>query len=302
MKSHSANSQSRNSQSRFGARGALGLGLLILGLVAGVGAVPATAAPASLTAASAPASSAASASSASSNGYVALGDSFTSGQGAPPYTIASGACLVSRYGGYPTVTGLLSPYRLTANRACSGARTSDIPAQLVGVSANTKLVTLTIGGIDAGSNVIVGACAPDPLAPACDAAITASLASLPGLVPVLAGTYAGVAQTLTSARIAVLNYPLQFQPGVSVFGDKFNAGTLLLNQAIQGAVASLANPRVVYVDATQEFGNHGIGSRIPYIAFNPADLAAPANFHPNALGNSLGYYRALVNDGVLRRP
>lgn len=292
MKSHSS-----TSLSRFGARGALGLGLLILGLVAGVGAVPATAAPAGLSTTSA------STSTTTSNGYVALGDSYTSGQGAPPYTAASGVCLVSRYGGYPTVTSLLSPYRLTANRACSGARTADIAAQLAGVSpTTTKLVTLTVGGIDAGSNVIAAACGLDPLSAGCDAAIAASLASLPGLVPVLAATYAGVAATLSSARIAVLNYPLQFAPGVSVFGDKFNAGTVLLNQAIQAAVAGLANPRVVYVDATQEFAGHGIGSRIPYIAYNPADMAAPANFHPNALGNSLGYYRALLNDGLLRRP
>ena len=118
----------------------------------------------------------------------------------------------------------------------------------------------------------------------------------------LAGTYAGVAQALPSARIAVLSYPLQFAPGISAFGDTLNAGTQLLNQTIQMAVAAVANPRVVYVDATAEFAGHGIGSRIPYIAYNPADPLAAANFHPNALGNSLGYYRALLNDGVLRRP
>lgn len=291
MKSHSV-----HSQSRFGARGALGLGLLILGLVAGVGAVPAAAAPAG------PAAASVSATTSSTNGYVALGDSYTSGQGAPPYTAASGACLVSRYGGYPTVTGLLSPYRLVANRACSGARIADIPAQLAGVSPSTKLVTITIGGIDAGSNLIVAACAPDPTLPACVTALNTSIANLPAVATALAGAYAGVAQALPSARIAVLNYPLQFQPGVSVFGDRFNEGTGFLNQAIQAAVAGVGSSRVIYVDATQEFAGHGIGSRIPYIAFNPANLAAPANFHPNALGNSLGYYRALLNDGVLRRP
>ncbi|TFD48801.1 hypothetical protein E3T55_12130 [Cryobacterium frigoriphilum] len=296
MKSHSS-----TSLSRFGARGALGLGLLILGLVAGVGAVPATAGaatslPSGTMAASAPLLTT------SSNGYVALGDSYTSGQGAPPYTTASGTCLVSRYGGYPTVTGLLSPYRLTANRACSGASAASIQAQLVGVSPSTKLVTLTVGGIDAGSNVIAAACAPNPALPVCQAAIDASIASLPAVGAMLVGTYAGIAQALPSARIAVLNYPLQFQPGISAFGDTFNAGTVLLNQTIQLAVAAVANPRVVYVDATQEFAGHGIGSRLPFIAYNPADPLAAINFHPNALGNSLGYYRALLNEGVLRRP
>jgi lysophospholipase L1-like esterase len=289
--------------SRFGARGALGLGLLILGLVAGVGAVPAVAAPAGPSTASVsaripPAPSASS----SGNGYVALGDSFTSGQGAPPYTTASGDCRVSRYAGYPVVTGLLSPYRLVANQSCAGASTAAIPTQLSGVSPATKLVTLTVGGIDAGSNQVFAACAPDLMSPACQPAIDASLGSLASLGSKLARTYAGIAQALPAAKVAVLSYPLQFEPELSDFGDQINAGTEALNAVIQAAVAGVNNPRIVFVDATQEFAGHGIGSSVPYIAFNPADLAALPNFHPNALGNSLGYYRALVNDGVLRRP
>ena len=50
---------------------------------------------------------------------------------------------------------------------------------------------------------------------------------------------------------------------------------------------------------TQEFANHGIGASIPYISFDPTNPSAPANLHPNALGNSLGYFRALLNDRVL---
>jgi lysophospholipase L1-like esterase len=281
--------------SHSGARRALGLGLLILGLVAGAGATPATAAPAATTTASDRTSTA------SSREYVALGDSYTSGQGAPPYTAASGGCLVSSLSGYPNVTSLLSRYRLTANRACSGARVADIPAQLAGLSSKTRLVTLTLGGIDAGSNVVIAACAPDPASEVCQTTLRTNIANLPSLRPVLAATYAGIAQALPSARIAVLNYPPQYQPGFSAFGDQLNAGTVLLNYEIQKAVAELADAHIVYVDATQEFAGHGIGSPVPYVAFNPADLGAPANFHPNALGNSLGYYRALLNEGVLRR-
>jgi hypothetical protein len=59
---------------------------------------------------------------------------------------------------------------------------------------------------------------------------------------------------------------------------------------------------VRFVDVGQEFAGHGIGSAVPYIAFDPANLLAPANFHPNAAGNAFGYHRALVNDRILVRP
>ena len=63
----------------------------------------------------------------------------------------------------------------------------------------------------------------------------------------------------------------------------------------------MTTPRIRFVDASQEFAAHGVGSRVPYFAFDPLNPFASANFHPNALGNSLGYARALVNDGLLRR-
>lgn len=55
------------------------------------------------------------------------------------------------------------------------------------------------------------------------------------------------------------------------------------------------------MDVAQEFTNHGIGARLPFIAYDPANPLAKQNFHPNALGNSLGYVRALLHDGVLSR-
>lgn len=229
--------------------------------------------------------------------YVALGDSFTAGQGAPPYE--PGPCLRSRYAGYPTVAAAISPYGLVANKACSGASIADALAQLSGVSPSTDLVTITIGGIDAGSNAVLAACAPDPTSPVCAAAIEASAGGLAALGPRLAELYATIAATLPEARVVAMNYPLMFKPGLLPAADAYNSSTAALNAVIQGAVAATGNPRITYTDVTQEFAGHGIGSRVPYIAFNPLNLASPANFHPNALGNALGYARALVNDGVL---
>ena len=292
--------------------------LVSVALVIGTVSAPASAAPAS--AAPVTAASATSSGVASSNvprpgltsytklDYVALGDSFTSGQGAPPYSDLT--CLRSQYKSYPIITSVLSPYRLTANKACSGANVDAVTAQLAGLSLatkqSTKLVTLTVGGIDAGSNAVLAACADSPTTPDLDCAIELgkTTSRLTALAAQLPGLYAGMATALPNARIAVLGYPLLFKPGVSSLGQLVNEGTLALNGVIQGsasAVVAAGIGSVRYVDVTQEFAGHGIGSAVPYIAFNPNDLAAPANFHPNVLGNTGGYYRALVNDGLLRR-
>ena len=128
----------------------------------------------------------------------------------------------------------------------------------------------------------------------------------------LPGLYAGIAAALPNARIAVMGYPRLFESASLPADDprkqlveQVNGGIDGLNGVIQGAVGFTPEPpgvdRIRYVDVTGEFAGHGIGSRVPYIAFNPNDLDAPANFHPNVLGNTGGYYRALVNDGLLRR-
>lgn len=264
--------------------------ILATGLVAGAGAVPASA----LT----PLQNRFVVAQGGAN-YVALGDSFTGGQGAPPYT--EGPCLRSAVASYPSMTAAISRYRLVANTACSGATIADVLAQLEGVSPSTGLVTMTIGGVDAGSNVVLGACAPDPAGPACAAAIQASAQALPALTPRLASLFRAVASALPRARVVVLNYPRMFEPGLLPVGDLYNATTDALNAVIQGAVAVAASPRVTYTDVTQEFAGHGIGSSVPYISLNLADPTDPANFHPNALGNALGYTRALINDGVVFR-
>lgn len=286
--------------SRLGA-----LSLITIGLVAGVAAAPASALQGTTqhattlqrtTATAVPSSGWSPPASAS---YVALGDSFTAGQGAPPYK--AGACMQSKYASYPSIAAAFSRLRLIENKACSGATVADVGAQLVGVSASTKFVTLTVGAIDAGSNDVLAACAPDPASQLCAAAIAASTAKLQALGPQLAGLYSTIAATLPEAHVVVLNYPKLFNPGVAPLGDLVNTATDALNAVIQGAAAATGNTRIIHVDVTQEFAGHGIGARLPYISFDQANLLAPANFHPNALGNALGYTRALANEWVLRR-
>jgi len=289
-------SNSTNAHPRLSSRLAA-LSLLTIALVFGASAAPATAA--------APQRWSTFQSSAD---YVALGDSFTSGQGAPPYL--SGPCLQSKYASYPIITATLSTYRLVANESCSGANTGAVIAQLGQLPDRLKrpgspvrLVTLTVGGIDAGSNQVVAACTPDPTSATCQAAIVFAGGQLssPSLGLSLAATYRAVADAMPNAKIVVFTYPHLFNDNVSQLGNAVNSATDALNTTIKGAAAGVAGvgKNIQVVDVTQEFANHGIGASIPYISFDPSNVTAQANFHPNALGNSLGYFRALLNDRVL---
>lgn len=88
--------------------------------------------------------------------YVALGDSYSSGEGNPPFT--GGACHRSQTA-WPALLGYNSTtFRLEANLACSGARTNALfisfkgqPPQLAQLKKlNPDIVTITIGGNDVG--------------------------------------------------------------------------------------------------------------------------------------------------------
>ena len=235
--------------------------------------------------------------------YVAIGDSFTSGQGAAPWL--PGPCLRSVSDSYPAIAANSSSYREALNFACSGADTTAILGQLAQIDDRTKLkaslVTITVGGIDAGSNKVFAACAPDPASALCEIAVSTAAAQLPAVGAKLVGTYRTIAAAFPKARIVVLTYPRLFDPSFpSPLAPTVNAATAALNGVIAGAVAAADNPRVSLTDVTDEFAAHGIGSAQSWISFDPTNPADPAAFHPNALGNTAGYTEALRADRDIR--
>jgi hypothetical protein len=84
--------------------------------------------------------------------YVALGDSFSSGHGNPPFDPAGGDCDRSLSDAYPDM--IAKDLKLSASnhafrfQACSGAITDDVTGQASALGANTLVVTLTAGGDD----------------------------------------------------------------------------------------------------------------------------------------------------------
>lgn len=117
--------------------------------------------PATGTAAAAPASAPA----ALAGRYVALGDSYAAGPGIPRLRIASGLCARST-NNYPSlVSAELSPAEFH-DVSCTGAETRHMtqpqhgnPPQFDALTADTRAVTLTIGGNDADFFQVLSTCA-----------------------------------------------------------------------------------------------------------------------------------------------
>lgn len=228
--------------------------------------------------------------------YVAIGDSYTAGQGAPEYEDT--VCYRSPLKSYPARVDELKGVALKLNAACSGASTAEIPSQLTYSDSPVGLVTVTVGGVDAGSNQIAGACEGGVVDEDCSAVLTITETEEAALRDKLAGAYSAIKQKYPVATVAVMGYPRMF--GGFYLAHEFPKA---LNESIDNLDRIISHQAglsgVKFIDVRDEFNGHEIGTFRPWINYNSNNLADPANFHPNATGYKSGYYQALVNDGVI---
>lgn len=207
--------------------------------------------------------------------YVALGDSYAAGFGGGD---EFGACLVSP-NGYPALLAGDPGQVHTELRGCAGATTSDVLDQLAGLDHRTKSVTLTVGANDLGVAALAEICLTGTPEQCLAAVQYAQTVLLPQLSVDLAATLAAIREAAPNATVYVTGYPLLFEESLDPRIAAVNAGILALNAVIQSAVAA-AGEGFVYVDVTEAFAGHGIGSTDAWI-HGPFD---PAAFHPNAAG------------------
>ena len=151
--------------------------------------------------------------------YAALGDSYSSGVGTGDYYSDSGGCDRSpeSYAALWKAAHNVSAFDFAA---CSGAKTGDvISGQLSGLSSATNVVTITIGGNDAGFSSVMTTCiesSDSGCQTAVDNAETYVRNTLPGL---LDKTYADIRSHAPNATVYVLGYPRFYQiPGSCIFG------------------------------------------------------------------------------------
>ena len=230
--------------------------------------------------------------------YVALGDSYASGEGLAPYEATGGSCDRSQRQSYPERLRQVGPRRFDRliSAACSGATTGAVLASQTGaLTTRTRTVTLTVGGNDVGFAPILLSCLYSPVPAvqqtlpggkgcrAQDAQVDAAIAYLGGpaggsgaRVP-LAGVIDEIADQAPHAQLLVSGYPqllgvpatdCQVNPAAPLFISAedvtwIREETTALNAAIRAAVqrARDAGVRVRYVDATRTFAGHGFCDR-----------------------------------------
>jgi lysophospholipase L1-like esterase len=227
--------------------------------------------------------------------YVALGDSYSSGTGAGSYG-NSGSCKRSA-NSYPQLWANANAPSSFAFVACSGAETSDVVANQVGsLTGDTTFVTISIGGNDAGFADVMTDCNLGS-----DSACVARnneardyvRTTLPGR---LDAVYTEISSRAPDAEVVVLGYPHIYELAggcdVGLSETKraaINGSSDVLADAIRNRAAAFG---FTFVDGRTAFDGHEIcaaGTRWLTSLTWPID----ESYHPNAAGQSGGYYAAL---------
>ncbi|MFF7205004.1 MULTISPECIES: SGNH/GDSL hydrolase family protein [unclassified Streptomyces] len=224
--------------------------------------------------------------------YVALGDSYSSGVGAGSYDSASGNCKRSTRA-YPKLWAAAHSPSSFAFTACSGARTGDVlSGQLAPLNSATDLVSITIGGNDAGFSDVMTTCVLQSEA-TCINRINQARAyvntTLPGQ---LDSVYTAISSRAPSAQVVVLGYPRFYKLGGSCLAGLSENERSAINSAadyLNAAIAKrAANHGYDFADVVPAFTGHEICSGSAWLhSVNWLNIGE--SYHPTAAGQSGGY-------------
>ncbi|QXE37618.1 SGNH/GDSL hydrolase family protein [Streptomyces sp. GMY02] len=224
--------------------------------------------------------------------YVALGDSYSSGVGAGAYDSSSGNCKRTPRA-YPALWAAANAPTTFAFTACSGARTGDVTAgQLGPLNAATDLVSISIGGNDAGFADVMTTCVLQSEATCLNRVAQARsyvTSTLPGN---LNSVYGAIRSKAPSAKVVVLGYPRFYQlNGTCVVGLSENERAAI--NAASDHLNSVTSQRAAahgftFASVAGAFTGHEICSGNAWLhSVNWLNIGE--SYHPTAAGQSGGY-------------
>ena len=230
--------------------------------------------------------------------YVALGDSYSSGVGTRVFYGESGSCKRSPDAYAPRIASARG-YALSF-QACSGAKTTDVNSKQLGtLSSSTALVTITIGGNDAGFSEVLINCALYFFT--CQGAIESADSFIQGKLPALLDTtYNDIRAKAPSAHVVVLGYPHLFTSTGSTCNVNFltSEHEKELNHTadiLAGVISARASAHgFTFVDPRNAFLPHEVCSSTEWL--NGQSLPLEESYHPNVKGQE--EFTTLV-EGVL---
>jgi lysophospholipase L1-like esterase len=231
---------------------------------------------------------------ASAVNYVALGDSYSSGLGAGSMISSSGSCDRSN-NAYPEQWAAAHSPASFVSAACAGATTSDVnSSQVSALSASTTLVSLTIGGNDAGFSSTMETCVLESTS-SCVSAVKKAEGIINGsLLGSLEGTLKLIKTDAPNAKIVLLGYPELYDLSKSstCIGLSTTDRTALNGAADQlDTVMSNAATAtgVTFADVRAQFAGHEICDGGSSWLNSVNILSISSSYHPNASGQEQGY-------------
>ncbi|MFE9406588.1 SGNH/GDSL hydrolase family protein [Streptomyces sp. NPDC006530] len=223
-------------------------------------------------------------------GYVALGDSYSSGLGAGDYR-GGGACRRSARS-YAQLWAAAHPARRFDFTACSGATSRDVlTSQLGPLNEKTDLVSITAGANDAGFADVMTVCSLNG-DDACRSRVAQARTYIEKTLPAaLDTTYSAIRKKSPKAHVVVLGYPHLFAPHRTCARGMTEPKQATLNAAVDviNRVMSqrAAQHGFTFGDVTRRFAEHGVCSTSPWI--HPLTLPVSESYHPTTDGQEHGY-------------
>lgn len=230
--------------------------------------------------------------------YVALGDSYSAGTGAGPYSPGGRSCERSA-NAYPQLWARQHTPASFTSVACAGATTATVlDHQLSALTSATTLVSLTVGGNDVGFSHVMETCVLEWNSACTDAVTSAEKLVRTTLPAQLDQVLRAIHTRAPQARIVLLGYPdlydLARSPSCLGIGTTkrtaLNQGADALDQALSAAAARNG---AAFADVRPDFAGHQIcAGGTGYL--NAVTWPIDNSYHPTAAGQRYGYLSALT--------
>lgn len=230
--------------------------------------------------------------------YVALGDSYSAGNGAGNYDSSSGDCHRS-FSAYPYLWKNAHSPSSFSDTACSGAVTADVLNNQLGpLNSSTGLVTITIGGNDAGFADVMTTCVTGSDS-TCVNKVNSAESFVRNTLPArLDAVYNAIRSRAPSAHVVVLGYPDMYTLNTFCIGMSATKHQKIDEAAdvLDSTTASVAAAHgFSFGDVRTTFHGHELCSGDDYLH---SLVISPTweSYHPTATGHSSGYLPVLNNN------
>jgi len=257
--------------------------------------------------------------------YTAMGDSYSSGEGNPPYDVgtdASGGCHRSNaaFGRQFADNTAGIGYTGIQHIACSGAKIANLTntgqngeqPQIAQITPNAQLVTVTIGGNDAGFAGILTSCITTTTN--CESTYNGTGSSneytiIDGLQSQLVTAYKDMQAQAPNAKIVAVTYPNIFKPFTACQNINATDVEFLINLTFyldNTIIAAAKQAGINVLDERYAFLGHELCSSQPWVygltTGQNSVLDFSPSFHPTATGQlamsqDLGKYWTALQAG-----